>query len=50
MPGYLAEAGDIQYYNGTGGESIYGKEFETENYNLKHSVPYLLSMINNGFN
>ena len=38
-----AIGGDIISNNGAGGESIYGKPFTNENYQLKHKVPYLLS-------
>ena len=40
----MAVGGDIAHNNGAGGESIYGKPFPDENYILKHTVPYLLSM------
>jgi len=42
----MAIGGDIQYNTGAGGESIFGKPFNNENYKLKHSVPYLLSTYN----
>jgi cyclophilin family peptidyl-prolyl cis-trans isomerase len=37
-------------YNGSGGESIYGSEFDDENFYYKHDRPYLLSMANHGPN
>lgn len=33
-----------------GGESIYGAKFADENFKLKHTKPYLLSMANSGKN
>lgn len=32
-------------YIGTGGESIYGEKFEDEAFLVKHTKPFLLSMV-----
>ena len=44
----LLPAGDFTNFNGTGGESIYGAKFADENFALKHTKPFLLSMANAG--
>ncbi|CAH1394318.1 unnamed protein product [Nezara viridula] len=48
MPEFMIQGGDIINCDGTGGECIYGLNFEDENFILKHENGGEVSMVNRG--
>ena len=49
VPGFMIQGGDVTRGDGTGGLSLYGRNFEDESFEIPHS-PFCVSMANRGPN
>ncbi|GJQ84534.1 hypothetical protein Trydic_g20030 [Trypoxylus dichotomus] len=50
VPQFMVQCGDIVNFNGSGGESIYGNNFDDENFNILHTTEGIVGMANSGPN
>jgi len=50
VSGFMVQSGDFQCDNGDGGESIYGGQFNDEDFTRRHTQAGVLSMANTGRN
>lgn len=44
IPNMMMQGGDVSYFDGSGSESIYGTNFDDENFDISHTKRGLLSM------